>query len=113
MSRFRKQLSALAILACFAVAVVYVEGGRPARWHGPRVGKRAPQKSPAPGVAFKRAVYLEDDGALAEAGRAPWRYLSSGERRAGSVGAKYRPEFLLRLILAPKVSTNLFSVLNL
>lgn len=113
MSFLRKHLSALAVLACFAVAVVYVEG---ARGRGIRVVRRASGKNAAasrtPGL--RRSAALQADGALAETGRVPWRYLSPDKRRAGSRPAHYRFHPLPRRIPAAKVSTNLFlSVLNL
>jgi hypothetical protein len=118
----RKKPSVLIVLLFFCVVVFYVELSHAARMRNfssaeISVGARAFERSGAPTTereAFKKTPLADKETAFSEPARTPSRDLPSKERRVEDALLNFRALSLPRLILAPKVSTNLFlSVLNL
>jgi len=112
--------SALVVLLFIVVAAFYVESraGRKrflARKF-PSVVSHDTERNHMPSAArkaLKKGWYFEDES-LSDPVRAESRNLSSKGQRVEFVGGNFRLVSLPRLILAPKVATNLFlSVLNL
>jgi hypothetical protein len=106
----------------FAVMVFYVERSHATR--GPLSSRADPslvsrvfeqsRAALAERMAVKKQPRADDNTALSEAVRTSIRNLPPNEKRVQSVLRQFHAVSLPRLLLAPKISTNLFlSVLNL
>jgi hypothetical protein len=114
--------SALIVILFLAAAVFYVEAGHAARRRFfARVlgsaGSSRPGKSGASSderKTLKRGMDIDDESALSDADQTPPRNLSPKKKRFEVVFGDFHLVSFPRLILAPKVPTNLFlSVWNL
>jgi hypothetical protein len=113
---------ALAVILFLAAAALYVESGHVARRrffaraHG-FAGSSRPAKSGAPSderKTLKRGMNIDDESALSDADQTSSRNLSPKEKRFEVIPGQFSLVSLPRLILAPKVPTNIFlSVWNL
>jgi hypothetical protein len=117
----RNKFIALAVPAFFCAVVFFVESGyaadrvftraRPVVWSGVSEPRGSHPGQPD---ALKKVPLVDDETALSEPARTSSRNLAAKEKGAETDARNFRQIALPRLILAPKVSTNLFlSVLNL
>ena len=114
--------SALVVILFLAASVFYVESGRAARRHFSArslgsAGSSRSRKSGAPSderKTLKRGMDIDDESALSDADQTSPRNLSPKEKRFEVIPGQFSLVSLPRLILAPKVPTNIFlSVWNL
>jgi hypothetical protein len=114
--------SALIVILFLAAAVFYVESGHAARrrFSARSLGSADSSRSGKSGApaderkTLKRGMDIDDESALSELARTPSRNLSLKEKRFEVVFGDFLLVSFPRLILAPKVPTNLFlSVWNL
>jgi hypothetical protein len=113
---------ALAVILFLAAAALYVESGHVARRrffaraHGSADSSR-PGKNGAHSderKTLKRGMDIDYESALSDADQTPSRNLSPKEKRFEVISGQFPLVSLPRLILAPKVPTNIFlSVWNL
>jgi hypothetical protein len=117
-----KKFSAPIFLLFFCAVVLYAESSHAARVRFfPRaqasLGARAFERSgalPAQQDALKKMPLAGGETAFSEPARTASRNIPPKEKRLETDACNFRALCLPRLILAPKVSTNLFlSVLNL
>jgi hypothetical protein len=118
MSSRTKNIYNLMLISFVAVAVFYAEYTYAARPpSSPSVNSRGQKQKGAPipePSAIKKDPLVYEETLLSEAARTPWRNLSPKEQYGEIVRGYFKPVILPKLILAPKVSTNLLlSVLNL
>jgi hypothetical protein len=118
----KKKFFALIVLLFLCAVVLYVELSHAARVRSfPRaelsVGSRAFERRgtpPAQGDALKKMPLAGGEAAFSEPARTASRNIPPKEKRLETDSRNFRALSLPRLILAPKVSTNLLlSVLNL
>jgi hypothetical protein len=116
------KFSSLVVILFLAAAVFYVESGHVAHRRFSSRGFRAAsasrsEKGSAPSderKTLKRGLYVEDESALSDTDQTSSRNLSPKEKRFEVVFGDFHLVSFPRLILAPKVPTNLFlSVWNL
>jgi hypothetical protein len=116
------KFSALAVILFLAAAAFYVESGHAARRRFiSRVlraaGASHSEKGRAPSderKTLKRGMDIDDESALSDTDQTSSRNLSPKEKRFEVVFGDFHLVSFPRLILAPKVPTNLFlSVWNL
>jgi hypothetical protein len=118
----RNEFFALVVPAFFCAVVFFVESGyaacdrvfvsaRPVLWSG--VSEPRGSHPGQPG-ALKKVPLVNDQTALSEPARTSSRNLAAKEKGAETDARNFRQIAMPTLILAPKISTNLFlSVLNL
>jgi len=118
----RKKISALLVVLFLGCAVFYVESSHASRIRSSSsavwsVSYRSYERNGAPlgeHNALKKTPLVERETALSEPVQTPSRNLAPKEQRVETDSRNFRVLSVRRLILAPKISTNLFlSVLNL